>query len=318
MKSASASAPITAAVNNDFAVKTAVSQRSLIHIYALASAAALARICKAGQVAVTRLLGESGHTALLLLPGGLGTAIVCSLLCLDPCFIARLCARFRQRRLLVLTAEGIFDVPAGMRLALAAAGLMLWFGLTSAPASATAFGAAGADTVRNFYDALLANMRSGSALSARGRYTRIEPVVSRTFDIEFMTRLAVGPEWERLKEVERQHVSHAFERYISAVYAERFDSYSGEKLQVTGERPSPLGTIITTEIVKSDGELIHLSYLMRQNDGVWQIADVYLNGTISELATRRSEFSSIIRAQGIDGLLAVLNNKTERLAAQPF
>jgi len=70
--------------------------------------------------------------------------------------------------------------------------------------------------------------------------------------------------------------------------------------------------------VKSDGELIHLSYLMRQNDGVWQIADVYLNGTISELATRRSEFSSIIRAQGIDGLLAVLDNKTERLAAQPF
>lgn len=67
--------------------------------------------------------------------------------------------------------------------------------------------------------------------------------------------------------------------------------------------------------MKSDGELIHLSYLMRQNDGVWQIADVYLNGTISELATRRSEFSSIIRARGIDGLVAVLKNKTESLAA---
>jgi phospholipid transport system substrate-binding protein len=190
------------------------------------------------------------------------------------------------------------EVGAGTRLALAAAALMLWFGLTLAPAHATAFGAAGADTVRSFYDALLANMRSGSALGARGRYTRIEPVVSRTFDIGFMTRLAVGPEWERLKEVERQHVSQAFERYISAVYAERFDSYSGEKLQVTGERSSPLGTIITTEIVKSGGELIHVSYLMRQNDGIWQIADVYLNGTISELATRRSEFSSIIRGAG--------------------
>lgn len=201
--------------------------------------------------------------------------------------------------------------------ALAAAALMLWFG-TTAPADATALGAAGADTVRSFYDALLANMRSGSALGARGRYTRIEPVVHRTFDMSFMTRLAVGPEWERLNEGQRQHVSHAFERYISAIYAERFDSYSGEELQVTGERPSPGGTIITTDIVKSDGELIHLSYLMRQNGGVWQIADVYLNGTISELATRRSEFSSIIRAQGIDGLVAVLNTKTERLAAQRF
>jgi phospholipid transport system substrate-binding protein len=199
----------------------------------------------------------------------------------------------------------------------AAAALMLWFGAT-APAEATAMGVAGADTVRGFYDALLANMRNGSALGAHGRYTRIEPVVHRSFDMSFMTRLAVGPEWERLNEGQRQHVSQAFERYISAIYAERFDSYSGEKLQVTGERASPGGTIITTEIVKSDGELIHLSYLMRQNDGIWQIADVYLNGTISELATRRSEFSSIIRAQGIDGLVAVLNNKTESLAAQRF
>ena len=201
--------------------------------------------------------------------------------------------------------------------ALAAAALILWFG-TTAPADATATGAAGADTVRGFYDALLANMRGGSALGARGRCTRIEPVVHRTFDMPFMTRLAVGPEWERLNEGQRQHVSQAFKRYISAIYAERFDSYSGEKLQVTGERPSPGGAIITTDIVKSDGELIHLSYLMRQNDGIWQIADVYLNGTISELATRRSEFSSIIRAQGIDGLVAVLNTKTESLAAQRF
>ena len=68
--------------------------------------------------------------------------------------------------------------------------------------------------------------------------------------------------------------------------------------------------------MKSNGELIYLSYLLRQNDGVWQTADVYLNGTISELATRRSEFSSIIRAQGIDGLVATLNKKTETLAAQ--
>ena len=68
--------------------------------------------------------------------------------------------------------------------------------------------------------------------------------------------------------------------------------------------------------MKSNGELIYLSYLLRQNDGVWQTADVYLNGTISELATRRSEFSSIIRAQGFDGLVATLNKKTATLAAQ--
>jgi phospholipid transport system substrate-binding protein len=43
--------------------------------------------------------------------------------------------------------------------------------------------------------------------------------------------------------------------------------------------------------------------------------DVYLDGTISELATRRSEFSSILRDRGIDGLITVLNRKTNALSA---
>jgi phospholipid transport system substrate-binding protein len=193
------------------------------------------------------------------------------------------------------------------------ASVMLALGLiaTAQPAAA-----AGGDTVRSFYDTLLANMRSGSSLGASGRYARIEPVVRRVFDIQFMTRLAVGPEWASLTEAQRQQVSQAFERYVAAVYAERFDNYSGEKLQVTGEQASAGGTIITSQIVKSSGEPVNVNYLMRQNGGSWQIADVYLNGTISELATRRSEFASILRTHGIDGLIAMLNTKANTLSAR--
>ena len=173
----------------------------------------------------------------------------------------------------------------------------------------------GADTVRSLYDTLLATMRNGAALGPRGRYMQIEPMVRRVFDIPFMTQLAVGPEWAGLSEAQRQQVSQAFERYIAAIYAERFDSYSGERLQVLGEQQSPGGVIITSQIVKSNGEPVHINYLMRQNGGTWQIADVYLGGTISELATRRSEFASILRTQGINGLIQTLNTKANNLAA---
>src|SRR5207302_10569115 len=98
---------------------------------------------------------------------------------------------------------------------------------------------------------------------------------------------AVGPEWASLTEAQRQQVSQAFQRYVAAVYAERFDNYSGEKLQVTGEQPSAGGTIITSQIVKSSGEPVNINYLMRQNGGQWQIAAVHLNDTISQVATRR-------------------------------
>ena len=56
---------------------------------------------------------------------------------------------------------------------------------------------------------------------------------------------------------------------------------------------------------------------MRNNGGVWQIADVYLDGTISELATRRSEFASILRTGGINGLIQTLNTKADTLSASP-
>ena len=94
---------------------------------------------------------------------------------------------------------------------------------------AIAMGAGGSETVRSLYDTLLATMRNGPALGPGGRYAQIAPVVRRVFDIPFMTRLAVGPEWAGLSEPQRQQVSQAFERYIAAIYAERFDSYSGER-----------------------------------------------------------------------------------------
>ena len=59
--------------------------------------------------------------------------------------------------------------------------LVLWLGSPVAPLHAAAVNAAGADTVRGLYDALLANMRSGPVLGARGRFASIEPVVQDRF-----------------------------------------------------------------------------------------------------------------------------------------
>jgi phospholipid transport system substrate-binding protein len=196
------------------------------------------------------------------------------------------------------------------------AGLALCAGLVLPTQRAAALAGGGSDTVRAFYGTLLETMRNAQALGPQGRYARLAPVVRQSFDIPFMTRLAVGPGWNSLTQTEQAQVTQAFERYVAATYAERFHSYSGEQLQVTGEQPSPAGTVITSQIVESDGERTHINYLMHQSGSGWQIADVYLNGTISELATRRSEFSSILQSQGINGLIAALNNKATSLGAR--
>jgi len=183
---------------------------------------------------------------------------------------------------------------------------MLSYPVHAAPAS-------GGDTVRELYDALLGTMKNGHILGQSGRFTQLEPVIRRSFDIPSMTRLSVGASWTGLSEAQRQQLTDSFGRYISAIYADRFDTYAGQKLQVTGEQSNPAGSMVKSQIVKANGEPVKVDYMMRRTGDGWLISDIYLDGAISEVATRRSEFAAILRADGVDGLIAALNRKADML-----
>jgi phospholipid transport system substrate-binding protein len=141
----------------------------------------------------------------------------------------------------------------------------------------------------------------------------VDPVIRRSFDIASMARLSIGSSWTSLSDVQHQQVTDSLGRYISAIYADRFDSYAGQKLEVTGEQPAPSGVMVRSQIIKANGEPVKVDYLMRRNGDTWLISDIYLDGAISEVATRRSEFATILKNGGIDGLVAALNGKTDAL-----
>ena len=169
------------------------------------------------------------------------------------------------------------------------------------------------DVVRNFYGVLLDVMQHASALGPKGRYQKLEPVVRGTFDVPFMARLSVGPTWRNLTPEQKRRAVQAYNRYIAAIYATRFDDYAGEKLEVLGQQQIKHGTLIKTHIIKSNGEPVAINYVVHDNDTAWQIRDIYLSGSISELATRRSDFANILRTNGIDGLIDSLNKKADDL-----
>jgi len=203
--------------------------------------------------------------------------------------------------------------PMPPKAALWAGALAAGFGLAMLSYSVHAAPTSGGDTVQGLYDALLGTMKNGRALGQSGRFMRLEPVIRRSFDIPTMARLSVGPSWAGMSEVQRQQVIESFGRYISATYADRFDTYAGQKLQVTGEQPNAGGVLVKSQIVKANGEPVKVDYMMRRNGEGWLISDIYLDGAISEVVTRRSEFGAIIRADGVDGLIAALNRKADML-----
>ena len=171
------------------------------------------------------------------------------------------------------------------------------------------------DTVRSFYATLLDTMKRGPELGSKGRYDMLEPEIRRAFDLSSMARMAVGSAWSTLAPEQQQRLTDAFARYTTATYADRFDSYSGEKFEVTGTQDNAFGKIVLSRIVKSNGEPVSINYLMRNNRDDWQIGDVYLTGTISQVATLRSQFGSVLARQGADGLVNTLNRKADTLVA---
>ena len=198
-----------------------------------------------------------------------------------------------------------------VRITSAAAATFIFLNLAF-PASVLAAGPE--DSVNAFHETLISTMKDGRTLSESGRYARIEPVVHRLFDLPLMSRLAIGASWSTLSPAQQQDAIAAFGAYIAATYADRFDSFSGQRMEVVAQQPSSSGMIVRTRIIKSNGEPVSVDYAMRQNDGAWQISDIYLDGTISQLATQRSEFGAILRREGFEGLIATLQRKVKLLA----
>jgi phospholipid transport system substrate-binding protein len=168
--------------------------------------------------------------------------------------------------------------------------------------------------IRAFYDALLGVMKQGDKLGIRGRYDKLAPTVRSTFDLAAMTRIGVGPEWNSIPPEQQVSLIDNFTQMTIATYANRFDSYAGERFEVdAAAEPRNTGRIVHTKLFPSTGEPVTLNYLMRGSDDRWRVVDVYLTGTISELATRRSEFGAILKSGGPNALIESLRQQTEKL-----
>ena len=170
------------------------------------------------------------------------------------------------------------------------------------------------DTIKTFYDTLLQVMQQAKALGLKGRYEKLDPAIHKAFNLPLMTRLSVGLDWQKLNPDEQKRLIAAFSDLSVSTYAARFDGYSGEHFDVNpSPAPTAGGVIVDTKLVQTSGEPVQLNYLMREGDVGWQILDVFLKGTISELATRRSEFSAVLRRDGAQALVQLIENRAADL-----
>lgn len=174
---------------------------------------------------------------------------------------------------------------------------------------------AAAAHIQSYYQKLMPTIEQAGRLTVQERYKRFMPAITDSFDLATMTRLAVGPPWKSFSPAQQAAVREAFTHFIVADYASQIKDYSGERFVVdpqTAPASRAGGEIVKTKLLQSSGRTVIINYLVRGG----RVIDVYLNGTISDLATRRDEFASIIASGGADGLIKRLRERTRALLAR--
>jgi phospholipid transport system substrate-binding protein len=173
-------------------------------------------------------------------------------------------------------------------------------------------------TVERLDAAYLDVMKNATRLGYAGRFARFEPVLSKIFDFAAMARLSVGGRWKDFTPAQQAKLTETFGKLSVATHAGRFIGYSGERFEIVGEEPSTQGTVLVrTRVVIPGKDAVELDYRLHPEQEGWRIIDVFMNGTVSELALRRSEYSAVLDRDGFDGLITALDGKIADFATKP-
>jgi len=208
-----------------------------------------------------------------------------------------------------VTLKSFAPPPSALSVAVLALALCLAPNIVSAADTDPAAG-----QIESFDSALIATMKAGESLGVKGRMRKLEPAVEHAFNLPAMAQYAVGPAWAKFSDADKAAVIEAFKRYSVASYASNFSSFSGEVFTVDPkvEERGP-DKLVRTRLVTAHHAPVDIVYRMRLSGGSWKIIDIFYQGSISQLTTRRSDFAATVNSGGASALVAHLNALTEKL-----
>ncbi len=172
--------------------------------------------------------------------------------------------------------------------------------------------------VETFQAKLIEVMKQGKKLGYQGRYEKLDPAVRASHDLKRIARITVGREWSKLSEQQKEQWIDVFSRLSISSYAHNFKGFSGESFRFESEEETPnkRGVIVRSFFVIPDEKKeVKFDYLMKKSGDSWLIINIIANG-VSDLALKRSEYSSIMDREGYNALISKITEKIEKYSQQ--
>lgn len=168
--------------------------------------------------------------------------------------------------------------------------------------------------VKSTVDEVLSVIKETRDRSALRRLAE-EKVLPR-FDFRQMTRLAVGPAWQKANPEQMQALESGFRTLLVNTYTGSLSLAAGgnRKVEVKPARQSGRNdTVVKTLVTQPGKPPISIDYRMENNPDGWKVYDILVEG-VSLVTTYRGTFSEEVQHSGIDGLIKVLEAKNRALA----
>jgi len=167
------------------------------------------------------------------------------------------------------------------------------------------------DVVQQTTDAVLAVLANKS-LTADQKRTKIQDIVYDRFDFRTLSRLVLARNWRRLSHEQQNEFVQEFKQNLSTTYGRNVETYNNERAEITGDRKEPGGDwTVKTKIIRPNAADILVDYRLRQEDGVWKVIDVIIEG-VSLVANYRSQFQEIVSNEGPAKLIQMLREKNAK------
>jgi phospholipid transport system substrate-binding protein len=140
------------------------------------------------------------------------------------------------------------------------------------------------------------------------RVNRLREIVDPLFDFEEMAKLVLGLHWGRRTPAEQRDFVALFRKLLEKIYADRSDSYDGEKIIVSREAVDKDHAQVDSRVINRQGEEFSVVYRLRQTDGKWKVYDVVVED-ISIVKNYRSQFHRVITKFSYEELVKRIKEK---------
>lgn len=147
-------------------------------------------------------------------------------------------------------------------------------------------------------------------------YDLVEAKVLPHFDFDRMTQLAVGRYWPKATPQQKQTLVREFKNLLVRTYSTALTAFTNQVIEFKplAMKPDDTDVTVKTEVKQPGGQPIPIDYSMYKTDFGWKVYDVSIDG-VSLVINYRASFGSTIRQSGIEGLISMLEAKSNSLMA---